>query len=121
MAPSKEILDIIVESAHGDIRSAIMALQFACIMELPGRKKKKDEAKSTIILEAVTRREQSLALFHLLGKVMYNKRMLFNHSIILRFWMNKRAAELLTINPDRQRRSPESICYCQGFTERTSD
>ena len=98
-----------------------MALQFACIMELPGRKKKKDEAKSTIILEAVTRREQSLALFHLLGKVMYNKRMLFNHSIILRFWMNKRAAELLTINPDRQRRSPESICYCQGFTERTSD
>lgn len=83
MAPSKEVLDIIVESAHGDIRSAIMALQFACIMELPGQKKKTNQARSTIILEAVTRREQSLALFHLLGKVMYNKRMSFNHPTIL--------------------------------------
>jgi len=79
VAPSKEVLDIIVESAHGDIRSAIMALQFACIVELPDQKKK-GQLGSTIVLEAVTRREQSLALFHLLGKVMYNKRMLFNHS-----------------------------------------
>jgi len=62
-----------------------MALQFACILEIPGQKKKTDQARSTIILEAVTRREQSLALFHLLGKVMYNKRMLFNHRSIYDF------------------------------------
>ncbi|PPQ88176.1 hypothetical protein CVT25_005141 [Psilocybe cyanescens] len=72
-APSKEALDVIVESANGDIRSAIMALQFACIIELPGRSKKKLGAQRAV-LEAVTRREQSLALFHLLGKVLYNKR-----------------------------------------------
>lgn len=72
-APSKEVLDAIVESANGDIRSAIMALQFACVIELPGRSKKK-LGEQRAVLEAVTRREQSLALFHLLGKVMYNKR-----------------------------------------------
>ncbi|KAG8884025.1 Cell cycle checkpoint protein rad17 [Tulasnella sp. 332] len=38
--PSKEVVDIIVESANGDIRSAIMALQFACIVDLPSGKGK---------------------------------------------------------------------------------
>jgi len=33
--PPKDILDMIVDSSNGDIRSAIMALQFACIVELP--------------------------------------------------------------------------------------
>ena len=80
--PSKDFLDIIVESANGDIRSAVMALQFACVVELPretkgkGRKKivKEGGGGARVVLEAVTRREQSLALFHLIGKVMYNKR-----------------------------------------------
>jgi cell cycle checkpoint protein len=72
--PSKEVLDVIVESANGDIRSAIMALQFACIVELPGSKKKGRGKGTTMVMEAVTRREQSLQLFHLLGKVLYNKR-----------------------------------------------
>jgi cell cycle checkpoint protein len=65
-------LDVIVESANGDIRSAIMALQFACVVEIPGSKKK---GGTTMVMEAVTRREQSLQLFHLLGKVLYNKRL----------------------------------------------
>ncbi|KAG6918805.1 hypothetical protein DXG01_011557 [Tephrocybe rancida] len=74
--PSREVLDAIVESANGDIRSAIMALQFACIVELSGetRKKKGGEKGRTVVLESVTRREQSLMLFHLLGRVLYNKR-----------------------------------------------
>jgi cell cycle checkpoint protein len=72
-APSKDVLDIIVESSNGDIRSAIMALQFACIAQASGSKKKKAKIANSLVLEAVTRREQSLALFHLLGKVMYNK------------------------------------------------
>jgi cell cycle checkpoint protein len=97
-------LDIIVESSIGDIRSAIMALQFACVVELPrasssgntvnkGKsrgKRRKGEADggrggddvegmgkggdARVVLEAVTRRESSLALFHLMGKVLYNKR-----------------------------------------------
>ena len=50
-----------------------MALQFACIVHKPTQKKKKSIGH-IVVLEAVTRREQSLALFHLLGKVLYNKR-----------------------------------------------
>lgn len=75
MPPSREVLDAIVETANGDIRSAIMALQFACVvqMDCKGRKKKSTD-KGTAILESVTRREQSLVLFHLMGKVLYNKR-----------------------------------------------
>ncbi|KDQ55490.1 hypothetical protein JAAARDRAFT_195860 [Jaapia argillacea MUCL 33604] len=78
--PSKETLDMVVESSNGDIRSAIMALQFACGARQPsfepqGKKRKKGTTgNSRALLEAVTRREQSLALFHLMGKVLYNKR-----------------------------------------------
>lgn len=76
--PSKEVLDAVVETANGDIRSAIMALQFACAASLPsGKTRKKRNAKlTTLMLESITRREQGLVLFHLLGKVLYNKRML---------------------------------------------
>lgn len=79
-APSKQVLDVIVESSNGDIRSAIMALQFACVVDLSGAKRGKskkgtEKADATkVVLEAITRREQSLALFHLIGKVLYNKR-----------------------------------------------
>lgn len=74
IAPTKEMIDTIVESANGDIRSAIMALQFSCI---PGKtsKGKKRGSGSTVLMEAITRRESSLALFHLIGRVLYNKRM----------------------------------------------
>ncbi|KAI0764825.1 P-loop containing nucleoside triphosphate hydrolase protein [Fomes fomentarius] len=78
--PTKEVLDIIIESSNGDIRSAIMALQFACTAEqgkpLKGTKRgaKPHGPSAAVMLESVTRREQSLALFHLLGKIMYNKR-----------------------------------------------
>ncbi|KAH9855575.1 Rad17-domain-containing protein [Lenzites betulinus] len=80
--PSKDVLDVIVESSNGDIRSAVMALQFACTADASTRKLGKGAKKvakaqgpsARMMLEAVTRREQSLALFHLLGKIMYNKR-----------------------------------------------
>jgi cell cycle checkpoint protein len=73
-APSKQVLDVIVESSNGDIRSAINTLEFACTVELPSKKRRGVEGGATIVLEAVTRREQSLALFHLIGKALYNKR-----------------------------------------------
>ena len=78
--PSKELLDIIVESSNGDIRSAVMALQFACVHPDagPGNAKASRKGRKTldkrVILESVTRREQTLALFHLIGKILYNKR-----------------------------------------------
>jgi len=56
-----------------------MALQFACIVHKPSQKKK--NIGNTVVLEAVTRREQSLALFHLLGKVLYNKRPSFPYPL----------------------------------------
>ncbi|KAJ3520257.1 hypothetical protein NM688_g9188 [Phlebia brevispora] len=81
--PSKDLLDLIVESSNGDIRSAVMALQFACVhpdanasdssRKKNGRKGKR-MLNSRAVLEAVTRREQTLALFHLIGKILYNKR-----------------------------------------------
>lgn len=80
--PTQAVLDVIVESSNGDIRSAVMALQFACTADSSTRKSSKGTKKASkgqgpsarVMLEAVTRREQSLALFHLLGKIMYNKR-----------------------------------------------
>lgn len=84
LPPSKEVLDFIVESSNGDIRSAIMALQFATMststtldsqLKNKGKGKARKSAPSRALMEVVTRREQSLALFHLIGKLLYNKRM----------------------------------------------
>ncbi|KAG9103435.1 Cell cycle checkpoint protein rad17 [Ceratobasidium sp. 370] len=93
----RETLDVLVEASAGDIRSAIMAVQFACIVgagsegkvqangggKSKGKGKGKSERdaaiKTMMLMEesrfaAVTRREQALALFHLLGRLFYNKR-----------------------------------------------
>lgn len=76
---TKEVLDLVVETANGDIRSAIMALQFACTdpsfaSALSGRKGTRSSGNPRALMEAITRREQSLALFHLIGKILYSKR-----------------------------------------------
>ncbi|CAL1710781.1 unnamed protein product [Somion occarium] len=84
-APSKEVLNFIIESSNGDIRSAIMALQFASTSvgislgpdsqpSGKGKSKSRKSAPTRALMEVVTRREQSLALFHLIGKLLYNKR-----------------------------------------------
>lgn len=52
-----------------------MALQFASVVKMPGKNKQ----KRALVMEAVTRREQSLVLFHLMGKVFYNKRVCGSH------------------------------------------
>ncbi|KAJ7778351.1 hypothetical protein B0H16DRAFT_1683604 [Mycena metata] len=73
-APTKEMLDIVVETSNGDIRSAIIALQFSCVPTLGGSSVKAARKKgggagggAKLVLEAVTRREQSLTLFHFMG------------------------------------------------------
>ncbi|CAE6394476.1 unnamed protein product [Rhizoctonia solani] len=87
----KETIDALIEAASGDIRSAITGVQFAFIAaskaipeEGDGRKKSRPKGKGgakgerdaalKAMFSAITRREQALALFHLLGKVFYNKR-----------------------------------------------
>ncbi|KAG1776322.1 Rad17 cell cycle checkpoint protein-domain-containing protein [Suillus placidus] len=79
--PAKDVVEMIVESSNGDIRSAVMALEFACVVTLTKGGGKGKTRRNTAgsggaraILEAVTRREQSLVLFHLMGKILYNKR-----------------------------------------------
>ncbi|QRW20594.1 cell cycle checkpoint Rad17 [Rhizoctonia solani] len=86
----KETIDALIEAANGDIRSAITGVQFAFtatskgISQEVGRKKSSVKGKGgakgerdaalKVMFSAITRREQALALFHLLGKVFYNKR-----------------------------------------------
>lgn len=38
--PPKDVVEMVLDSAHGDIRSAVMALQFACVVDLPTAKGK---------------------------------------------------------------------------------
>ena len=85
--PSKQVLDAL--STSGDIRSAIMGLEFlAANGDLPNmgfaqpikaRQRKKPEdrglnAEEKSIIAAVTQRESSYGIFHAVGKVVYNKR-----------------------------------------------
>ncbi|CUA69879.1 Checkpoint protein rad17 [Schizosaccharomyces pombe 972h-] [Rhizoctonia solani] len=86
----KETVDALIEAASGDIRSAITGVQFAftaasrALPDGDGRKKLRPKGRGgakgerdaalKAMFSTVTRREQALALFHLLGKVFYNKR-----------------------------------------------
>lgn len=56
--PSKEAVDIVISSANGDIRSALMALQFACVVDLPtsgGAKRGKGAKANKKAREGATR------------------------------------------------------------------
>ena len=48
-----------MESANGDIRSAIMALQFACIVEVPGPEQKGRAKGTTKVKEAKRSQDES--------------------------------------------------------------
>ncbi|GAA5870623.1 hypothetical protein JCM1840_004819 [Sporobolomyces johnsonii] len=101
--PSASTLDLIIQHSNGDIRSALMGLQFLSMEGADGggatslgvgskgakaagkgKKRKRDEAPggggdagkdaAKRLLQFVTARESSLFVFHALGKVLYNKR-----------------------------------------------
>ncbi|GAA5962263.1 hypothetical protein JCM3765_004725 [Sporobolomyces pararoseus] len=90
--PSTNVLDLIIQNSNGDIRSALMSLQFlltqkqdenSSFVGVAGKvksSKKKSRTSTTAgeggegFLQFVTSRENSLFIFHLLGKVLYNKR-----------------------------------------------
>lgn len=86
--PDSEI-DAIVQASHGDLRSALGALEFWCMgktkpdvatkPEKKPPKRKRGEPKEAPSDDAVARakmssRDQGLGLFHALGKFLYNKR-----------------------------------------------
>ncbi|GAA5979469.1 hypothetical protein JCM5350_003916 [Sporobolomyces pararoseus] len=89
--PSAGTLDLIIQNSNGDIRSALMSLQFLSTLKDASsgllvqsssnkkgiKKKSKNEASGgggKELLQFVTSRENSLFIFHALGKVLYNKR-----------------------------------------------
>ncbi|KAF9004565.1 Rad17 cell cycle checkpoint protein-domain-containing protein [Cyathus striatus] len=113
--PSKEVLDAIIETSNGDIRSAIMTLQFACVIEMQpkGRRKKGGTKK---VMEAITQREQSLALFHLLGRVFYNKRKGDPPSASASAKDIQREREI----DEKLKEQPKLPPHLQQFTRRTS-
>ncbi|KAI0027661.1 Rad17 cell cycle checkpoint protein-domain-containing protein [Vararia minispora EC-137] len=72
---SDSVLTNIVESVSGDIRAAIMALEFTAVRAgAAGSQKRGRNGPANASLESLTRKENALVLFHLLGKVLYNKR-----------------------------------------------
>jgi cell cycle checkpoint protein len=87
LRPTKKTLDTIITCSRGDIRGAVMELQFSSLVDKKPTKKGKESGLngSIAFLKLASQREQSLALFHLIGKVMYNKRMfhlLFETSVL---------------------------------------
>lgn len=80
---AKEVLDAVVESASGDIRSAINTLQVACLTKAPGLETRgiKRTSNGNAIdkgskraIAAISAKESSLVIFHTLGRILYNKR-----------------------------------------------
>ena len=76
LRPAKNMLDMIVTCSRGDIRGAVMELQLSSLVDKKPTKKGKKSGSNNFVafLKLASQREQSLALFHLIGKVMYNKR-----------------------------------------------
>lgn len=77
LRPTKNMLDMIITCSRGDIRGAVVELQLSSLVDKKPAKKgeKSGSSDSVAFLKLASQREQSLALFHLIGKVLYNKRM----------------------------------------------
>ncbi|TPX72282.1 hypothetical protein SpCBS45565_g00702 [Spizellomyces sp. 'palustris'] len=87
LRPDKESIEVIAKSSGGDIRCAINALQFLTLRissnssnaatarkGARGKNRTSNVKNSNIQLDYVGSREINLALFHSLGKILYNKR-----------------------------------------------
>ena len=87
--PDKTSLESLVESSNCDIRACINALQFSCVQNISDfsslfqsdetqsttKKSKKGSGKNSAKSQSsVGAKDQSLILFHALGKILYAKR-----------------------------------------------
>lgn len=124
MSPSD--IDAIVQNSHGDVRSALGALEFWCFGKnrtgrtAPPTKRKRGEPKEAPSAVASARallssRDQGLGLFHALGKFLYNKR--DTHDL-----MNIAGFETLDERLRRppQRYNPEDVLARSGIGAETA-
>jgi hypothetical protein len=78
--PSKQALDKIADDSHGDIRTAIHSLQYQTLgserVSGPGAL---GIGEDTVLLQGLAK-DETLDLFHALGKILYTKRSIANTS-----------------------------------------
>lgn len=122
--PSKSTIDAIAQVSNGDIRSAINALQFACLKDTgdledvlesrveskskknkkSGKCQKKDstnQSESGKALSAIGGKDTSLFLFRAIGKILYCKRELKHASdAVLPSHLSHHERDRLIINPE---------------------
>ena len=68
---SRDVLELVAETSNGDIRSTLMTLQFACIAPL---RLKSGKSKTKASRSSAGNGSLALVLFHLMAKLLYNKR-----------------------------------------------
>ncbi|EMR11643.1 hypothetical protein PNEG_00082 [Pneumocystis murina B123] len=71
--PSLELIESIIESSCGDIRSALNSLQFIVGIILENSSKGFSKEKG-LLINSIINRDITLGFFHAVGKVIYNKR-----------------------------------------------
>jgi len=115
--PDKPTLENLAESVGGDIRGAINALQFSCLNETGDLKKafegvsKIGSSKSTkngskndrvmgSELSKIGGKDQSLVMFHALGKILYAKRSDQVETYSLPPMLAKHSRKVLKSNPE---------------------
>ncbi|KTW29350.1 hypothetical protein T552_01305 [Pneumocystis carinii B80] len=72
--PNLELIESIVESSFGDIRSALNSLQFIVGIILENSNKGFSKEKN-LLINSIINRDITLGFFHAIGKVIYNKRL----------------------------------------------
>ena len=115
--PDKNTLENLAESVGGDIRGAVNALQFSCLNETsdlkkafegvskiasskPGKSGSKNDRVMDSELSKIGGKDQSLVMFHALGKILYAKRSDQMETFPLPKMLEKHSRKVLKSNPD---------------------
>eukprot|EP00092_Neocalanus_flemingeri_P030669 GFUD01033301.1.p1 GENE.GFUD01033301.1~~GFUD01033301.1.p1 ORF type:complete len:627 (-),score=167.99 GFUD01033301.1:49-1890(-) len=115
--PDKNTLENLAESVGGDIRGAVNALQFSCLNETsdlksafegvskiasskPGKNGSKNDKVIGSELSKIGGKDQSLVMFHALGKILYAKRSDQMETHPLPSMLEKHSRRVLKSNPD---------------------
>merc|ERR1719483_1786081 len=115
--PDKAALENLAESVGGDIRGAVNALQFFCLNETgdlkkafegvskiasskPSKNGSKNDRVMDTELSRIGGKDQSLVMFHALGKILYAKRSEQVEKFPLPKMLEKHSRKVLKSNPD---------------------